>query len=118
MVPFPTASGTEEIQDVLQVGTFVTWFFWYCLKTELALCRLTKELELIILVRWCPFKGGGFKLVAGLFFISDLRATVRAARGSAVAPAGSFGWAMTAMYDTDLVSLQKLPTRSVKVSKL
>ena len=38
-----------------------------------------------------------FKLVAGWFGISDLRAAVRTVRGSAVVPAGSLGWAMTAM---------------------
>ena len=37
LVPFPVASGTEEIQDVFQAGTFVVWFIWYCLKMEPAL---------------------------------------------------------------------------------
>ena len=46
---------------------------------------------------------GVFKLVAGWFGISDLRAAVRTARRSAAVPAGLFGWAMTEMYDTDLV---------------
>ena len=63
---------------------------------EPALHGLMKEFELIILGRSNPFKGGCFKLVAGLFGSSNLRATVRAARGSAAVPAGSFGWAMTA----------------------
>ena len=46
-------------------------------------------------------KVGVFKLVAGWFGISDLRASVRTARVLAVVSAGSFGWAMTAMYDAD-----------------
>ena len=41
-------------------------------------------------------KVGVFKLVACWLGISDLRAVVRATRGSAAASAGSFGWTMTA----------------------
>ena len=104
LVPFLVASGTKEIQDVLQVGTFVIWFFWYCLKTEPVLCGLTKELELVILVRCGPLKGGCFLDGSWLICISNLSTTVRTARGSAVVPAGAFRLAMTAMYDTDLVS--------------
>ena len=37
-----------------------------------------------------------FNLVAGWLGISNLRAVVRAARGSAAVPAGSFGWVITA----------------------
>ena len=37
-----------------------------------------------------------FKVVPGWFGNSNLRAAVRAARGSAAVPTGSFGWAMTA----------------------
>ena len=39
-----------------------------------------------------------FKLVAGWFGISNLRAAVRTARGSAVVPAGSFGRTMIAVW--------------------
>ena len=41
-------------------------------------------------------KVGVFKVVAGRFCSSNLGAAVRAARGSATAPAGSFGWAISA----------------------
>ena len=50
MVPFPAASGIEEINYILQVGTFVIRFIWYCLKSEPAFSGLIKEFELIILV--------------------------------------------------------------------
>ena len=36
-----------------------------------------------------------FKLVAGWFCISNLRAAVRIVKRSAVVPAGSIGWVMT-----------------------
>ena len=60
MVPCPVASGTKEIKYILQVGTFVIRFIRYCLKIEPDFCGLLKQFELIILVRYSPYKGGCF----------------------------------------------------------